>query len=672
MREKWIDNAKGIAILLVILGHASFGLKGFWNFDFVFGIHLVMFFLLSGYTLKQKEITKDYLNNKFLRLMKPYFYTCTAIVITDVINSCVLGHNMTIIKITNIIGADLLRSFFASGAITSFSSIELGKRIGAIWFLPALFFAILLMQIVIKYASDSIHMGITTSAIAMISLIISRFIWFPFSIQSGMMATFFLWIGYEIKNRNVLSKIKNYHYVIAMVTVLFGIRYNYCGIGFVVADMNDLFFSPIVGLAGCLLIYLFAIKYKGNLFAYIGKLSLIILCTHIYALETIVSYFYKIIARTSLTGNSATWLFIVIEIVVAVLLAMGIDYFNKAIIPYFKSKFVENYEDGLQQNRDISVDVVKGIFIISILMGHFTIDARLRTVIFSCHMMAFVFLSGFFYNQNRSLKDSISKLVRGFVIPYFIFFVFVLLLNLDSLSVSFIKENAIQYILGLSSSKKLFADIPTVGPIFLILMLFMVHLIYIVIDKCVKNEKGKWLAVVCISFLGVLLGRKQYWLPWSFDVACYSIIFFKIGLLFKETGLLDKVKENHALYFILAPVWVYMIYKGGMEIAVRNYGQYGLVIIGSITGILIVYKLAAYLADNVPVVREFLSLAGRNYLIILIIHTLLSGKIGVLLSSVFNPKNIALMCSSISIQLLLAVMVGLFCQKLRKRFNSFE
>ena len=28
MREKWIDNAKGIAILLVIMGHVSGGLEG--------------------------------------------------------------------------------------------------------------------------------------------------------------------------------------------------------------------------------------------------------------------------------------------------------------------------------------------------------------------------------------------------------------------------------------------------------------------------------------------------------------------------------------------------------------------------------------------------------------------------------------------------------------------
>ncbi len=38
-REKWIDNAKGISMLLVIIGHVSDGLSGIWKFDFVYGIH---------------------------------------------------------------------------------------------------------------------------------------------------------------------------------------------------------------------------------------------------------------------------------------------------------------------------------------------------------------------------------------------------------------------------------------------------------------------------------------------------------------------------------------------------------------------------------------------------------------------------------------------------------
>ena len=206
-RQKWIDNAKGIAILLVIIGHVSGGLSGI-SFQFVYGIHLTMFFLLSGYTLKAKALTREYVSIKFRRLMVPYFYTCFAILITDVINCLVLFHDASIQTVTKTIGNDLVRSFFASGAVTSFGPVEFGTRIGAVWFLPALFFAIICFQFLLQKTQNASILGISTAAIALAGIISGRFLWFPFSLQSGMMASFFLWIGYEIKRRNVLTRIK--------------------------------------------------------------------------------------------------------------------------------------------------------------------------------------------------------------------------------------------------------------------------------------------------------------------------------------------------------------------------------------------------------------------------------------------------------------------------------
>ena len=62
----------------------------------------------------------------------------------------------------------------------------------------------------------------------------------------------------------------------------------------------------------------------------------------------------------------------------------------------------------------------------------------------------------------------------------------------------------------------------------------------------------------------MVLGEKGFWLPWSIDIACYAMVFYQLGVYFRKYDLLSKVKNSHILYFILTPIWVYMIYAGSM------------------------------------------------------------------------------------------------------------
>ena len=52
-RIGWIDVTKGIAILLVILGHSLVGLK---INDYIFAFHMPVFFITSGILFRPKSI----------------------------------------------------------------------------------------------------------------------------------------------------------------------------------------------------------------------------------------------------------------------------------------------------------------------------------------------------------------------------------------------------------------------------------------------------------------------------------------------------------------------------------------------------------------------------------------------------------------------------------------
>lgn len=69
-RVEWIDIAKGIGILLVLIGHVCDKHTFLWNFITLF--HMPLFFIISGYVLKLDKPIKLFLKSKLMTLWVPY------------------------------------------------------------------------------------------------------------------------------------------------------------------------------------------------------------------------------------------------------------------------------------------------------------------------------------------------------------------------------------------------------------------------------------------------------------------------------------------------------------------------------------------------------------------------------------------------------------------------
>lgn len=67
-----VDVAKGLGILLTVLGHclAYAGLTGTRAFATIYAFHMPFFFFMSGYLYKRKEAT-SYFAGKISRLLLP-------------------------------------------------------------------------------------------------------------------------------------------------------------------------------------------------------------------------------------------------------------------------------------------------------------------------------------------------------------------------------------------------------------------------------------------------------------------------------------------------------------------------------------------------------------------------------------------------------------------------
>lgn len=73
-RTVWIDNAKGIAIICVVLGH--FGINDVLT-DIIYTFHMPLFFVISGFFLTknvQSQSVNTFLLKKMKRLLVPYLF----------------------------------------------------------------------------------------------------------------------------------------------------------------------------------------------------------------------------------------------------------------------------------------------------------------------------------------------------------------------------------------------------------------------------------------------------------------------------------------------------------------------------------------------------------------------------------------------------------------------
>ena len=82
-------------------------------------------------------------------------------------------------------------------------------------------------------------------------------------------------------------------------------------------------------------------------------------------------------------------------------------------------------------NRDTTIDVLKGIGIILVVIGHSCCPQLLNDFIFSFHMPLFFIASGYFFEMKNleNKKDYLKRKIRGIYFPYLKWSVIFLLLH---------------------------------------------------------------------------------------------------------------------------------------------------------------------------------------------------------------------------------------------------
>ena len=167
-RIEYLDIARGIGILLVVLGHNDFEALSVFVHQVIYSFHIPLFFFLSGYFINISIPFFDFFKKRFNSLLKPFLFTIFLIYFTSV-SFEKMGFNTAVTRI--------VKALYGTGHYIDWVQL---------WFLPELFvvslYAFLFITLVSKLQNRWIRWGILLATLALSLPFLKTFYPFPISI----------------------------------------------------------------------------------------------------------------------------------------------------------------------------------------------------------------------------------------------------------------------------------------------------------------------------------------------------------------------------------------------------------------------------------------------------------------------------------------------------------
>lgn len=322
MREQFYDNAKGIGIILLIMGHVY--PYGSIPFNMIFTFHMPLFFIISGMLLNNSRrrdyygITKKTLISYSFFLLLGIFCLFVRILIGDF--SPYGGARNFVVECFYNIGPD-------SGMV------------GSIWFLPILgvsqIIALYLYNVRNKTKKHGIALDVCfLGLLVLLSNYALSYLPGCLRLKSIFTATLFVYIGLnwseEIKDIVLNAKYKLGQLIIVIPIWAYLALQNKT-VNIAVPVYNNYAIFIICAFLGIYIVFLLSKFTYGELFSFWGRNSLIIFATHgiwLYLFSMMENPQSEIVKQCCLMGKSA----------LIALLSVPTFYFFKPILKSYQTK----------------------------------------------------------------------------------------------------------------------------------------------------------------------------------------------------------------------------------------------------------------------------------------------------------------------------------------------
>ena len=287
-RIGYIDIARGIGILLVILGHNDFVYISKFAYQVIYSFHMPLFFFLSGYFIDTSISFGTFTLKRFNALLKPYYFTIFMIYFMS-ISFEKMGFQTALRRIA--------KSLYASGYYLDWVQL---------WFLPHLFavslYAFFIYKLLTKLNNRILRWGILIGTLWIASLFLQVFYPFsfavfgktytfsglPFSLDLILLSGFFFIFGSELRQFTTENTFDNVFLFLGfgVAVILLNVYFNQ-RVDFNTRTYESFFINTIQAIAGILFILALSrqielrVSRLASLFTYFGRMSLVLLILHL-------------------------------------------------------------------------------------------------------------------------------------------------------------------------------------------------------------------------------------------------------------------------------------------------------------------------------------------------------------------------------------------------------
>lgn len=256
------------------------------------------------------------------------------------------------------------------------------------------------------------------------------------------------------------------------------------------------------------------------------------------------------------------------------------------------------------------IDSLKGFGIFCVTFGHLACHYLLETHIYSFHMFLFFFLSGFLHNNyGGDFKKYISKKTKTLLVPFLVWNV---MSCLAGLLISYSLSETIRSFFLLDGK------ICWNAPIWFLLLLFMVEIVFFFIEKYIPY--GNFVSIPILFMLWAFISERNVFLKLNILPVC--LLFYTLGTIFKlfydkRNG---KFISNKIYVFLIACLLLFinilfgLILNNRISFTGANFGNVLYCSLAAISGVLFyvtVFQNVSCLRTN-----KILSYLGKNSLII--------------------------------------------------------